>query len=106
TAAGALQRKPGLKHGTGRSDRLSWKWRGAATDPTDLGAPVTGAGSVPCLFDASGAAHAVWKRCVPGGSCQSKPCWGTAGSSLKYKNRLGTPGGVVALKVKPGIDGQ
>ena len=105
-SAGARQSKLGLKHGTGRSDRLSWKWRGAATDPTDLGAPVTGAGYVLCLFDASGTPHALMRSMVPGGSCPSKQCWGTAGSSLKYKNRLGTPGGVVTLKVKPGIDGQ
>jgi CSLREA domain-containing protein len=107
-AAGPHQSKVSLKHSGGPSDRLTWKWRGAATDATDLGDPTTGAGYVLCVFDTSGASpRSLLRSVVPGGTCPGRrPCWRNAGSSLKYQNRLGTPGGVVTLQAKPGPDGQ
>jgi CSLREA domain-containing protein len=105
-AAGPRQAKLTMKRG-GRSDRFTWKWRGAATDVSELGDPTTGAGYVVCLFDTSGPSpRSLLASIAPGGSCPQRPCWRTAGSSLKYKNRLGTPGGIVTMQMKPGADGQ
>ena len=91
-------------------DQLKWTWsRGAATDVTDFMDPVNGAASYElCVYDASGRSQPLMaSRILPGGTCATRPCWKPVGTTgFAYANKLGTPQGIVKLKVKAGPSGK
>lgn len=97
-----LSDKPGLPAKNG----FKWKWaKGDATSLPELGDPTVGTAYRVCVYD--GANSLVMNMAVPaGGICGAKPCWRVTLTSVAYKNKLATPDGVVALKVKTGIAGK
>ena len=100
-----------LKRGTTSSrDQLTWKWsHGDTTTLGDFGDAVGGATSYTlCLYDASGAVPSLRLRSeIPGGgTCSSRPCWKTSGTSvLRYRDRERTPSGVVSALLHAGAQG-
>jgi hypothetical protein len=95
-------------------DQLKWKWKkGAATDLGDFADPVTGSADYRfCIYDSSASSQPLAELAlVPGGTCDGKPCWKTLGSpaspkGYKYKNKAGTPSGIIKVKFKAGVDGK
>ena len=61
------------------------------------GAPLLGI----CVYDASASAQPLLaSTMVSGGACAGRPCWRRAGTAgYRFKNRLGTPQGIRALKL-------
>jgi len=81
-------------------NKVAWKWRGpaiAAGDPsatTDLAL---------CLYDGSGGQQPVIDAVVPAaGTCGTKPCWQAIAPGFKYKDRSGTPDGILKAKLLVG----
>jgi hypothetical protein len=91
-------------------DQLKWKWaKGDATDVADFMDPVNrSAGYAVCLYDASGRPLPLAQMAIePGGTCDGKPCWKASGTTgFSYKNKLGTPDGVITVKLKAGEAGK
>jgi hypothetical protein len=91
-------------------DQLKWKWsKGAATSVADFGDPVAGTPTYRlCVYDASAHAQPLMNLDVPpGGTCGTKPCWKATGTKgFAYKNKLATPDGITAVKLKAGLAGK
>jgi hypothetical protein len=53
-----------------------------------------------CIYDASGTSEPLLASTIPA-SCGAKSCWKSlANGSRRYKNRAGTPGGIVDVKLQ------
>jgi len=89
---------------------VTWTWsRGAATAVADFADPVHSSATYRvCLYDGSGRAQPLLEADVPpGGTCGSKPCWKATGTSgFAYRNKAGTPDGVITLSLKAGLIGK
>jgi hypothetical protein len=96
--------------GTPGGDLLLWKFaRGEETLLGDFGDPLAADGFSLCLYDESGATPALVLRAdaPAGGTCGTAPCWKATGSSgFRYKDREGTPNGLLKLQVKAGGPGR
>jgi hypothetical protein len=88
-------------------DQLKWAWsRGGGTSVAAFQNPVNGASNYEvCVYDASGHVQPLSaSRVLPGGTCGGRPCWKPAGlAGFAYANRLGTPQGIVAMKLRAGL---
>jgi hypothetical protein len=83
-------------------DVIKWKWaKGSATDVADFGNPTTTDSYFLCVYD-NGAR--VSSSTLPiGGTCAGKPCWAMKETGFVYKDKDGTPDGVVAAKLQAGV---
>jgi hypothetical protein len=90
-----------------RKDQLKWAWnRGGGTSVAAFQDPVSGASNYEvCVYDGSGHAQPLTaSRILPGGTCAGRPCWKPAGvAGFVYANHLGTPQGIVAMKLRAGL---
>jgi hypothetical protein len=99
--------QPGCKAATGSTlslsasaskRKLKWKWKGAATTLAELGDPETGTAYALCVYDAGGSVLATV-------ALPSSAKWSQSGSGdWRYRDRVGTPGGITQIKLKPGAD--
>jgi hypothetical protein len=80
-------------------DALRWKWRGTTT-VADFGDPVGTLNDYAfCVYDPG--ATLVQQVIIPaGGLCDESPCWRTANTGFKYRDRDRTPEGVLRLALK------
>jgi hypothetical protein len=89
---------------------LGWKWiSGQATTLADFGDPRTSDDYVLCVYDESGVVPlvAIQAAAPAGGTCGTKPCWTASGTTgFAYKDKAGTPQGVVSVKLKAGLAGK
>lgn len=94
----------------GTRDRLFWKWlKGDATTAADLGDPATTSNPLYslCIYDASVSEQPLVESLLrPGGTCDSRPCWKTAGRGFRHRDRAGDPGGIQAASLNPGSAGK
>ncbi len=103
-----LSFKPGK---TPEKNALIWKWgRGPETLASEFGYPASGTTDFDlCVYDASD--QLLVGARVPSASdmpmCGIRPCWkALANGNFKYGNKEGTPEGVSALTLVPGVDGK
>ncbi len=93
-----------------RKDQVRWKWaKGQATTTDQFSDPVTNLPSIHfCLYDGSATSQPLLDSSVPAsGICDGKPCWRATGErGFKYKDRVATADGVLAVRLKNGIDGK
>ncbi len=91
---------------SGRNPSLLWQWSKAQTTMAELGDPVSGATNYTlCVYDttATGSTLRARLRMPGGGTCRGKPCWAPKGTSkLAYKDKVGTPDGVMGALLKSG----
>jgi 6-phosphogluconolactonase (cycloisomerase 2 family) len=80
-------------------DALRWKWRGTTT-LADFGDPVGTLNDYAfCVYDPG--ATLVQQVVIPaGGVCDESPCWRTATTGFKYRDRERTPEGVLRMALK------
>ena len=85
--------------------QLSWRWaKGEATPRADFGDPLTTAGYVLCVYDASAAPQPLLALAAPAaGTCASVSCWSTSSTGFRYKDRLGTPDGLSLMHLHEGL---
>ncbi len=88
-----------------RNDLVQWRWvNGGATTLADFGDPVGTDDLTLCVFDST---RLLFRANVPaGGTCGTRPCWTGNGKTFRYKNKAGTPDGVLSLSLNPGPDGK
>jgi len=87
---------------------LRWLWsNGAATAIDDFADPAHGSASYAlCVYDGSANPQPLSEASIlPGGICGSTSCWRASSTGFSYRNRLATPAGVVAAKLKAGASG-
>jgi uncharacterized delta-60 repeat protein len=92
-------------------DQWKWKWkRGEASSVPDFKDPVGASPALRvCLYDGSANSQPLLQAVIlAGGTCGTKPCWKLLGSptspkGYKFKSKAGTPNGVIAAKLKAGI---
>jgi cysteine-rich repeat protein len=82
-------------------DGLMWKWaKGATTPLADFGDPAGSDAYRLCIYDATGVRAGAT---IPaGGSCGTRPCWTPNTTGFKYKQKAGTPDGIVQVQLKEG----
>jgi cysteine-rich repeat protein len=94
-----------LKDVIDTKDALRWKWnKGSATSLVDFGSPGTTTDYHLCIYDAVGRKLAA--MAPAGGTCGTKPCWSSTPSTNKFKDKDGSPDGLVQVQLKAGIDGK
>ncbi len=88
------------------ADRLQWKWlQGAATAPSDFGAPAASTSYALCVYD--GAARLVASLGAPAaGVCHGKPCWRATSKGFRYDDKDRTPDGIQRVDLKSGPAGK
>ena len=93
--------------------QLQWKWsKGAMTDITDLGNPLSSENYALCIFDESGVnPQKIFSAQVPaGGTCGTRPCWKQTGhttvTGFQFGDSSGANAGVTSLKLKAGAPGK
>jgi hypothetical protein len=90
------------KAGDPTKNRISWTWgKGPGQLEQELGNPVSTTDYELCVYDAYG----LVTRMVPaphGGTCGSKPCWSSRGTTFKYLDRDATQDGIVGMTLKSG----
>jgi hypothetical protein len=100
---------------TNTRDQLRWHWsRGAETDVNAFKNPVSGTGTYRvCLYDGSVDPQPLLEADVPAGGspdgamCGTRPCWKAQGTNaFTYRDRDGTPDGIVRMKLKAGAAGR
>ncbi len=91
-----------------KSDSLAWKWAsGDATVLADFGTPTTTSDVRLCIYDGLVPTLAGGAIAPAAGRCSGKPCWKTTGTKgYQYKDKLGTPTGIQAVKMKIGAAGK
>ncbi len=89
------------RHVPDTGDSLSWKWaKGDTTPLADFGDPSGSDAYRLCIYDATGVRVGV--TAPAGGSCGTLPCWDLNASGFKYKDKAGTPDGIVQVQLKAG----
>ncbi len=91
-----------------KGDALQWKWGGgAATTFADFGTPTATSDVRLCIYDGASPALVTGAIAPAGGTCSGKPCWKASGTKgYAYKDKLGTPTGIQAIKMKIGVAGK
>jgi hypothetical protein len=92
-----------------KGNALQWKWgSGDATTFADFGTPATSSHVRLCLYDGAAPTLVAGAIAPAGGTCAGKPCWKATGTDkgYGYKDKLGTPTGITALKLKAGVAGK
>jgi hypothetical protein len=92
-----------------KGDAIQWKWgSGNATTFADFGTPATSSKVRMCLYDGVSPTLVAGAITPAGGVCGGKPCWEATGTDkgYGYKDKLGTPTGITAIKLKAGIAGK
>jgi glucose/arabinose dehydrogenase len=84
-------------------DFLLWKWlKGAATNASEFGNPVTTHSYELCLYDGNGL---VTSASAPAdASCEGGSCWRQTGSGFKYRDSQQTPDGLQTIQLLAGAD--
>jgi hypothetical protein len=93
---------------TDKGDSLTWKLKkGEATPVADFGNPLAGTAYEVCMRNESTGAT-IFQAAVPaGGTCGGAPCWkALGGNGYRYRDSVGTAGGVRALVLKAGGEGK
>jgi hypothetical protein len=89
------------RHVPDTGDSLSWKWaKGDTTPLADFGDPSGSDAYRLCIYDATGVR--VGATAPAGASCGTLPCWDLNASGFKYKDKAGTPDGIVQVQLKAG----
>jgi hypothetical protein len=93
--------------------RLRWTWRGAASTIDDFRNPVSVNSTVRlCVYDSSAGAQPLVDVALPAVTgCPTGSCWRSLGKAshptgFAFRNRAGTPDGIVAARLVAGGDGQ
>jgi hypothetical protein len=88
--------------------KLKWKWKGVdAVAAADFGDPVGGEPEYTlCVYDSSTREQPFFTASVPTGTCDTVPCWKTAGSGFKFKDKSAVPDGISTAMLKPGEAGK
>ena len=85
--------------------KLSWKWQTSGVLSTsDFGNPPTTTDYLLCFYDGSG--RRLSATAPAGRTCGKKPCWRTLGGGFSYKDKTGTPDGLMKLLLKSGDAGR
>ncbi len=90
-------------------NQLQWKWKGAATTPTDFGDPAGGDEYKLCLYDESGMTPTLVSQSIiaGGGLCKGKPCWKPLGTKgFAYSDGQRIVFGIGSIKLKAGVAGK
>jgi hypothetical protein len=84
-------------------DQISWKWSaGSAITPADVGSPTTSSTYELCIFDQiAGTNHLVYDARIPPG-----PSWSPYSQGYRYRDKLGTSGGLSSIVLKEGDAGR
>jgi hypothetical protein len=91
-------------------DSFKWKWNKGVATPS-LGDPLSPTISYAlCIYDGSVNPQPLLAAEIPNGSvvptCGTKPCWSSAGTGYKYKNKAATPAGITDVKLNAGDAGK
>ncbi len=91
-----------------KGNAVQWKWSaGDATTFADFGTPTAASDVRLCIYDGAAPALAAGAIVPASGTCSGKPCWkASAGKGYAYKDKLGTPNGIQAVKMKAGVAGK
>jgi hypothetical protein len=93
-----------------KRDQLKWKWtKGAATDASELGNPLSGNTTYTlCVYDRDAGTPTVVSSLVvpPGGTCGGKPCWKVSAGGFTYNDKTLTHDGVKQLRLRAGAAGK
>ena len=93
----------------GAKDQLKWKWnKGSAVTTADFLNPIGGTSGLSlCIYDGTGLLRELSLRATAGAMCSGIPCWKAAGTKgFKYKDKSGTPHGVLGAVLKSGTAGK
>jgi len=85
--------------------KFKYKWVNSATvATTDFGTPTSTTNYITCVY--ANGAKKMSMRSPAGGTCGTKPCWKTTGTTgFKYGDKDGTPDGVTKETLKSGTAG-
>jgi glucose/arabinose dehydrogenase len=84
-------------------DFLLWKWlKGAATDVSEFGDPVTSHAYQLCIYDGTG--FLAGAAAPAGSTCGGSGCWKATGSGFKYRDPARTSDGLQTVLLKAGGD--
>jgi len=89
--------------GDNAKDKLLWKWiKGETTFKFEYGNPNGSTSYELCLEDGTGP---IGSALIPAGSlCEGEPCWQDKPTSLKFKDKNGTYGGITKILLKEGLE--
>ena len=96
-------------------DRLQWRWRkGSATESSEFGDPTTETSYEVCVYGEAGPPELFLAARAPSaGDCPKGPgtesCWTARGdppgsAGYRYRDKAGTPDGLLTLELRPGPD--